>query len=51
MLGTPELRRVLGDTALVPVASTPEAFAAFVRRDVERQTVIARRLSLRAPTE
>ena len=48
-LRTPELRRVLDDTALLAVASTPEDFADFLRRDVTRQKAIAERLNLQAP--
>ncbi|MFT8243081.1 Bug family tripartite tricarboxylate transporter substrate binding protein [Roseomonas sp. BN140053] len=48
-LEAPEVKRVLDDTALLAVASTPDDFATFLRRDVERQTSIAKRLNLQTP--
>ena len=48
-LETPEMRRVLEDIALMPVASTPEDFASFLARDAERQVAVARRLNLQPP--
>ena len=48
-LRTPEMRRVLDDIALIPVASTPADFAAFLARDVTRQIAVAKRLNLEPP--
>ncbi len=42
----PEMRRVIEETGVIPVASTPEEFAAFIPRDITRQTALHRRLNL-----
>ncbi|MFT8243080.1 Bug family tripartite tricarboxylate transporter substrate binding protein [Roseomonas sp. BN140053] len=49
-LQTPEMKRVLDEIALIPVASTPAEFATFLQRDVERQITVAKRLGLEPPT-
>jgi len=49
-LSTPWMRKVLEDIALIPVASTPADFGAFLARDVTRQIAIAKRLNLQPPS-
>ncbi len=42
----PETRKHLADNGLVPVGSTPEEFAEFLRKDVARQADVARKIGL-----
>jgi len=42
----PEMRRVIEETGVIPVASTPEDFSAFLPRDIARQAALQRRLNL-----
>jgi putative tricarboxylic transport membrane protein len=45
-LMTETVRRVIADSGLKPVGSSPEAFAGFVRRDFEWQRAIAARIGM-----
>lgn len=42
----PETRKHLADNGLIPVGSSPEEFAEFLRRDVARQAEIVKRIGL-----
>jgi tripartite-type tricarboxylate transporter receptor subunit TctC len=42
----PETRKHLADNGLIAVGSSPEEFAAFVRRDVARQSEVVKRIGL-----
>lgn len=42
----PETKKILADGGLIPVGSTPEAFAEFIRQDVAKQAAIVKRIGL-----
>lgn len=42
----PETRKLLADGGLIPVGSTPEAFAEFIRKDIVKQADIVKRIGL-----
>lgn len=42
----PEVRQHLADNGLIPTATSPEAFAEFVRKDVAKQAGIVKRIGL-----
>lgn len=42
----PETKKILGDGGLIPVGSSPEEFAEFIRKDVAKQADIVRKIGL-----
>jgi tripartite-type tricarboxylate transporter receptor subunit TctC len=45
-LAVPEVRKHLADNGLIPVGSSSEEFAEFLRKDVARQASIAKRIGI-----
>ncbi len=45
-LAVPEVRKIIVGNGLIPVGSSPEEFAEFIREDVARQASIAKRIGL-----
>jgi tripartite-type tricarboxylate transporter receptor subunit TctC len=45
-IALPEVRKHLMDNGLVPVGSSPEEFADFLRKDIARQASIARKIGI-----
>jgi len=45
-LATPEVRKYLADADYFPVGSSPEEFAEFLKKDIARQTTIAKKVGI-----
>ena len=45
-LALPEIRKYYLDNGLIPVGSSPEAFADFIRKDIALQAVIAKKIGI-----
>jgi tripartite-type tricarboxylate transporter receptor subunit TctC len=48
-LGDPEARRTLGLLGIQPVGTTPEAFEARIRQDMDRYAALIREAGIRPP--